>query len=262
MQGAIFQDDFLIFPIGKNDVVLGVKWLCPLDDINFNFKKLIMEFEYKANLLTLQGIQPKFKTVDAKSVDKMSVIHSQLFIVKVSSVESEQTLEEPKSEEEPLPNVHFFIMVSEPGPPSSLFPMLGPPSYIVHALDIQAWACGGVGVPHRWVKESLVSLYGLGQSSPHELAFEVMYDATGVRLHAGRQAEVLNQIVCELPAEHPLADSIPLRELLGHTPPQKLKDWNFTESFVAPGMQVVAGGFLGMVTATIVWLITCSGYGA
>jgi len=32
--------------------------------------------------------------------------------------------------------------------------------------------------------------------------------------------QVLNQIVIELPAEHPLADSRPLRELLGHTPPQ------------------------------------------
>lgn len=49
---------------------------------------------------------------------------------------------------------------------------------------------------------------------------QVMYDAFGVRLHAGRQAEVLNQIVYELPAEHPLAESRPLRELLGHTPPQ------------------------------------------
>ncbi|KAJ0449454.1 hypothetical protein HanLR1_Chr17g0686611 [Helianthus annuus] len=47
-----------------------------------------------------------------------------------------------------------------------------------------------------------------------------MYDATGVRLHAGRQAEVLNQIVYELPAEHPLAERMPLHELLGHTPPQ------------------------------------------
>ncbi|XP_008787710.1 uncharacterized membrane protein YuiD [Phoenix dactylifera] len=52
------------------------------------------------------------------------------------------------------------------------------------------------------------------------LAGVVMYDALGVRLHAGRQAEVLNQIVYELPAEHPLADTRPLRELLGHTPPQ------------------------------------------
>ncbi|XP_039017968.1 uncharacterized membrane protein YuiD-like [Hibiscus syriacus] len=52
------------------------------------------------------------------------------------------------------------------------------------------------------------------------LACVVMYDATGVRLHAGRQAEVLNQIVYEFPAEHPLAESRPLRELLCHNPPQ------------------------------------------
>ncbi|KAF5175843.1 Acid phosphatase/vanadium-dependent haloperoxidase-related protein [Thalictrum thalictroides] len=70
------------------------------------------------------------------------------------------------------------------------------------------------------------------------LACVVMYDARGVRLHAGRQAEVLNQIVYELPAEHPLADTIPLIELLGHTLPQ-----------------VVAGGILGIATAVIVHLI-------
>ncbi|KAE8696642.1 hypothetical protein F3Y22_tig00110653pilonHSYRG00028 [Hibiscus syriacus] len=52
------------------------------------------------------------------------------------------------------------------------------------------------------------------------LACIVMFDATGVRLHAGRQAELLNQIVYELPAEHPLAETRPLRELIGHTPPQ------------------------------------------
>lgn len=70
------------------------------------------------------------------------------------------------------------------------------------------------------------------------LACVVMYDAFGVRLHAGRQAEVLNQIVYELPAEHPLAESRPLRELLGHTPPQ-----------------VIAGAFLGLVTSSIGHLI-------
>ncbi|KAA8533270.1 hypothetical protein F0562_033197 [Nyssa sinensis] len=74
------------------------------------------------------------------------------------------------------------------------------------------------------------------------LACVVMYDAFGVRLHAGRQAEVLNQIVYELPDEHPLAESRPLRELLGHTPPQ-----------------VIAGGLLGVVTAAIGYLITGSG---
>ncbi|KAL0357795.1 UNVERIFIED_CONTAM: ATP-dependent DNA helicase Q-like 5 [Sesamum calycinum] len=70
------------------------------------------------------------------------------------------------------------------------------------------------------------------------LACVVMYDATGVRLHAGRQAEVLNQILFELPAEHPLAESRPLRELLGHTP-----------------TQVVVGALLGLITATIIKLI-------
>lgn len=69
------------------------------------------------------------------------------------------------------------------------------------------------------------------------LACVVMYDATGVRLQAGRQAEVLNQIVYELPAEHPLAESRPLHELLGHTPPQ-----------------VIAGGLLGITTAVIGYL--------
>ncbi|PHT35392.1 hypothetical protein CQW23_23092 [Capsicum baccatum] len=52
------------------------------------------------------------------------------------------------------------------------------------------------------------------------LACVVMYDATGVRLHAGRQAELLNQIVCELPPEHPVANVRPLRDSLGHTPLQ------------------------------------------
>ncbi|XP_059301083.1 uncharacterized protein LOC132053189 [Lycium ferocissimum] len=62
------------------------------------------------------------------------------------------------------------------------------------------------------------------------LACVVMYDATGVRLHAGRQAELLNQIVCELPPEHPVANVRPLRDSLGHTP-----------------LQVLAGAVLGCV---------------
>jgi acid phosphatase family membrane protein YuiD len=74
------------------------------------------------------------------------------------------------------------------------------------------------------------------------LAAVVMYDAFGVRLHAGRQAEVLNQIVLELPTEHPLADRRPLRELLGHTPPE-----------------VFAGGILGAVVATVAHIINTVG---
>lgn len=48
----------------------------------------------------------------------------------------------------------------------------------------------------------------------------VMYDASGVRLHAGKQASVLNMIICELPPDHPVSDTRPLRDTLGHTPLQ------------------------------------------
>jgi len=69
-----------------------------------------------------------------------------------------------------------------------------------------------------------------------------MYDATGVRLHAGRQAEVLNQLIVELPLDHPLTDSRPLRDSLGHTP-----------------VQVAVGALLGMVVGYAhfnMWLIS------
>jgi len=49
-------------------------------------------------------------------------------------------------------------------------------------------------------------------------ALVVMYDAAGVRLHAGRQAEVLNKLIDGL-APHP-ADGRRLKEVLGHTPRQ------------------------------------------
>ncbi|KAJ6800859.1 uncharacterized protein M6B38_202350 [Iris pallida] len=66
------------------------------------------------------------------------------------------------------------------------------------------------------------------------LASVVMYDASGIRLHAGRQAELLNQLVCEFPPEHPLSNIRPLRELLGHTP-----------------LQVCAGAILGCLVSYI-----------
>ncbi|KAI5565608.1 hypothetical protein POPTR_014G156000v4 [Populus trichocarpa] len=96
---------------------------------------------------------------------------------------------------------------------------------------------GGMPSSHSATVTALAVAVGLqeGTGSPAfaivvVLACVVMYDASGVRLHAGRQAELLNQIVCEFPPEHPLSSSRPLRELLGHTP-----------------LQVVAGAILGCI---------------
>ncbi|KAI3756881.1 hypothetical protein L1987_56705 [Smallanthus sonchifolius] len=56
---------------------------------------------------------------------------------------------------------------------------------------------------------------------PVSLGFSliVMYDAFGVRRHAGMQAEVLNVIVEDLFQGHPISKR-KLKELLGHTPSQ------------------------------------------
>jgi uncharacterized protein len=45
----------------------------------------------------------------------------------------------------------------------------------------------------------------------------VMYDAAGVRRHAGRHARAINRIVQELKTENPLRN-IRLKELIGHSP--------------------------------------------
>ncbi|KAE8816351.1 putative membrane protein YuiD-like [Hordeum vulgare] len=62
-----------------------------------------------------------------------------------------------------------------------------------------------------------------GDSSVFALALVfaavVMYDASGVRFHTGRQAALLNQIVSDLSPEHPIISTFrPLREPLGHSP--------------------------------------------
>ncbi|XP_031383422.1 uncharacterized protein LOC116197415 [Punica granatum] len=98
---------------------------------------------------------------------------------------------------------------------------------------------GGMPSSHSATVMALAVAIGLqeGAGAPEfaiavVLACIVMYDASGIRHHAGRQAELLNQIVCEFPPEHPLSSVRPLRELLGHTP-----------------LQVVVGALLGSLVA-------------
>ena len=50
----------------------------------------------------------------------------------------------------------------------------------------------------------------------------VMYDATGVRQAAGKQAKILNQMVEELFQDNHSISEEKLKELLGHTPVQVL----------------------------------------
>jgi len=50
------------------------------------------------------------------------------------------------------------------------------------------------------------------------LAMVVLYDATGIRRHAGEHARLINQMIDDLVRGHPLKENKELKEALGHTP--------------------------------------------
>ena len=83
---------------------------------------------------------------------------------------------------------------------------------------------GGMPSAHSASVTALATAVGIGQgwSSPlfgvaAFFSLITMYDATGIRRAAGRQARLLNRLVDELRHQHKL-DTERLAELLGHTP--------------------------------------------
>jgi len=106
-------------------------------------------------------------------------------------------------------------------------------------LDLRRLAsAGGMPSSHTSMVVALTTAIGArrGVGSP-EFALSaifssvVMYDATGVRRAAGRQAAVLNRIIDDLFHQEGLKEER-LRELIGHTP-----------------FEVIAGALLGVVVA-------------
>ena len=71
-------------------------------------------------------------------------------------------------------------------------------------------ASGGMPSSHAALVNGLCCAVGSQQGLDSDLfgvvtilALIVMYDAQGVRLQSGRQAAVLNELVADLPVEHP-----------------------------------------------------------
>lgn len=69
------------------------------------------------------------------------------------------------------------------------------------------------------------------------LAVVVIYDATGIRRQAGKHARLLNTMIEDLAAGHPLKEE-QLLEFLGHTP-----------------LEALAGMLLGIASAQIGWML-------
>jgi uncharacterized protein len=106
------------------------------------------------------------------------------------------------------------------------------------------FAAGGMPSSHSALVTSTAAAVGLhvGFDSPVfavavALAMVVVYDATGVRRQAGKQAEKINILVEELLKGHPISEEH-LREAIGHTP-----------------LEAMGGVVLGLLAAVGMWLL-------
>lgn len=107
------------------------------------------------------------------------------------------------------------------------------------------WNAGGMPSSHTAMATALAAAYvfqGQVQGSAFAvstvLALIVMYDAAGIRRHAGKQATVINRMVKELQrldSQPKDIDETELKELLGHRP-----------------MEVFGGIVLGVLSAAVV----------
>ena len=70
------------------------------------------------------------------------------------------------------------------------------------------------------------------------VAFVVMYDASGVRRAAGKQAKILNKIIENFGNENLEVTGERLKELIGHTP-----------------FEVFAGAILGILSAALIYML-------
>jgi acid phosphatase family membrane protein YuiD len=119
-----------------------------------------------------------------------------------------------------------------------------PISYAVNRkIDLRLWVSAG-GMPSSHA--ALVCALATGAALQNgfdstafaicvALAMIVMYDATGVRQAAGKQAAILNQIIDELFQGHPISEQR-LKELLGHT-----------------RFQVIVGALMGILGTLLMW---------
>ncbi|XP_022008416.1 uncharacterized protein LOC110907795 [Helianthus annuus] len=57
MQGNWFTTEVLLLPLESYDMILGVQWLLPLNDILWNFQKMTMKFELAGKGYELKGLQ-------------------------------------------------------------------------------------------------------------------------------------------------------------------------------------------------------------
>jgi len=115
---------------------------------------------------------------------------------------------------------------------------------IQRKIDLRLWvSSGGMPSSHSALVCALATGVALRDGLNSSLfalcvalCMIVMYDATGVRQAAGKQARIINQIIDELFQGHPISEER-LKELLGHT-----------------RFQVIVGALMGILGTLAMWV--------
>ena len=114
MQGHWFTTEVLLLELESYDMILGVQWLLPLNDILWNFQRMTMKFEVDGKQYELKGLQNNI--VSVCSAEKVGELlskqskggHLQLFSVQVTSGETDKNYQptvvrSPDQSQEGLP---------------------------------------------------------------------------------------------------------------------------------------------------------------
>ena len=79
IHGVKFTTDVMLLPLGGCELVLGVQWLSTLETIQWNFKKLHMQFVYEGRKVVLRGTnQSELAWLEGKRLPKLLNQQSQI----------------------------------------------------------------------------------------------------------------------------------------------------------------------------------------
>lgn len=78
-----FVSDVLIIPLGGCDMVLGVQWLSELETVKWDFKKLMMEFQFQGSHFVLKGLPPKSTKLNNHMTSKSLECATQLYFLQL-----------------------------------------------------------------------------------------------------------------------------------------------------------------------------------
>ncbi|XP_063948159.1 uncharacterized protein LOC135152240 [Daucus carota subsp. sativus] len=94
MNGREFVTEVLLIPLGSCDMVLGIQWLSTLGAVQWDFKKLQMDFILNNELITLKGIPPrKLKVIEGQPSPKMMQNAAHCCLLQLNKIDSVLSME-------------------------------------------------------------------------------------------------------------------------------------------------------------------------